>query len=180
MFWKLNYSYFIKLFLKNIRLQYFWSISLKPSFQSPLSNIFLDFLHQGNMGLLKSIMLLAIGAYGGVYACQNYDIPRVDDPQNLLKKVQDYLKQFEKPKWKGKTTEYANYEQTRTLFVYIVIFVSHHVFFILQQAIKSTTLDNKIVIAHNYAQKHRDWLQLQLHRNWNGLFILIQNSSVSI
>ena len=135
MFWKLDYSYFIKLFMKNIRLQFFWNF-FKTVFSIAFVDYFLDFLYQGNMGVLKSLMLLAIGAYGGVYACQNYDIPRVDDPQNLLKKVQDYLKQFEKPKWKGKTTEYANYEQTRTLFVYIVIFVSHHVF-LLQQAINT-------------------------------------------
>lgn len=49
------------------------------------------------MGLAKGLLLIAIGAYGGVYACQNYDVPKVDDPQALLKKVQDYLKQFEKP-----------------------------------------------------------------------------------
>ncbi len=50
------------------------------------------------MGLLKNILLLAVGAYGGVYACQNYDIPKIDDPQNIIAKVQDYLKQYEKPK----------------------------------------------------------------------------------
>lgn len=41
---------------------------------------------------------MAVGAYGGIYACQNYDIPKIDDPQNILVKVQEYLKQFEKPK----------------------------------------------------------------------------------
>lgn len=49
------------------------------------------------MGVLKGLFLIALGAYGGIYACQNYDIPKIDDPQNILKKVQDYLKQFEKP-----------------------------------------------------------------------------------
>jgi hypothetical protein len=48
------------------------------------------------MGIVKGLLLIAIGAYAGIYACQNYDVPRVDDPQNLLKKVQDYLKQYEK------------------------------------------------------------------------------------
>ncbi len=50
------------------------------------------------MGVLKNIFLLAVGAYGGVYACQNYDIPKIDDPQKILAKVQEYLKQYEKPK----------------------------------------------------------------------------------
>ncbi len=50
------------------------------------------------MGMFKGIFLLAVGAYGGIYACQNYDIPKVDDPQALWKKLQDYLKQYEKPK----------------------------------------------------------------------------------
>ena len=49
------------------------------------------------MGVFKGIFLIALGAYAGVYASQNYDIPKIDDPQNILKKVQDYLKQFEKP-----------------------------------------------------------------------------------
>ena len=48
--------------------------------------------------MFKGIVLLAIGAYGGIYACQKYDLPRVDDPQELLKKLQDFLKQYEKPK----------------------------------------------------------------------------------
>lgn len=49
------------------------------------------------MGFFKNVFLLALGAYGGIYACQNYEIPRVDDPQNILKKIQEYLKQYEKP-----------------------------------------------------------------------------------
>jgi hypothetical protein len=48
------------------------------------------------MGAFRGLILLAIGAYAGVYAAQNYDVPRVDDPQNILKKIQDYLKQYEK------------------------------------------------------------------------------------
>lgn len=52
------------------------------------------------MGAFKGFLLIAIGAYGGVYACQNYDIPRVDDPQALFQKLKEYLKQYEKPpKW---------------------------------------------------------------------------------
>lgn len=49
------------------------------------------------MGLLKGLMLLGVGLYGGVYMCQNYEIPKVDDPENLLKKFKDFLAQYEKP-----------------------------------------------------------------------------------
>lgn len=49
------------------------------------------------MGILKGLMILGVGLYGGVYICQNYDIPKMDDPQNYFKKFQDYISQFEKP-----------------------------------------------------------------------------------
>lgn len=49
------------------------------------------------MGAFKGFLLLAIGAYGGIYACQNYNVPRVDDPQALFQKLKEYLKQYEKP-----------------------------------------------------------------------------------
>ena len=50
------------------------------------------------MGFFKGFLIAAVGFYGGVYACQNYDMPKIDDPQQILQKVKDYLKQFEKPK----------------------------------------------------------------------------------
>lgn len=49
---------------------------------------------------------MAIGAYGGIYACQNYNVPRVDDPQALLERIKEYLKQYEKPKQTTKTHFY--------------------------------------------------------------------------
>ena len=49
------------------------------------------------MGFIKGMLIFAAGAYGGIYACQNYNLPRVDDPQNLWAKLQEYLKQYEKP-----------------------------------------------------------------------------------
>ena len=49
------------------------------------------------MGLLKGLFLIGIGAYGGIYACQNYNVPRVDEPKEVLNKIQEYLKQYEKP-----------------------------------------------------------------------------------
>ena len=54
------------------------------------------------MGFIKGVIIFAAGAYTGIYACQNYDVPRIDDPQKLWTKVQEYLKQYEKPdkpKW---------------------------------------------------------------------------------
>ncbi|CAF0738574.1 unnamed protein product [Brachionus calyciflorus] len=53
-------------------------------------------LNNQKMGLLKGLVIFGAGVYAGIYACQNYEVPRVDDPQNIIKKVQDYLKQYEK------------------------------------------------------------------------------------
>jgi len=54
------------------------------------------------MGLFKGLFLFGVGLYSGVYVCQNYDIPKMDDPEKLLKKAKDYLAQFEKPPEKPK------------------------------------------------------------------------------
>ena len=61
-------------------------------------NIYHLFFRSNKMGVLKGFLLMAIGAYGGIYACQNYNVPRVDDPQALLERIKEYLKQYEKPK----------------------------------------------------------------------------------
>ena len=49
------------------------------------------------MGFLKGLLIFSAGVYGGIYASQNYDVPKVDDPQALIQKIKDYLSQYEKP-----------------------------------------------------------------------------------
>jgi len=48
------------------------------------------------MGFFGNLVSFAIGAYAGVYACQNYDVPQVEDPKKLLEKLQDYLERLKK------------------------------------------------------------------------------------
>jgi hypothetical protein len=48
------------------------------------------------MGALRSGIYLLLGFYAGVYACQNYNIPKLEDPQVMLTKLQEYLKEYEK------------------------------------------------------------------------------------
>lgn len=48
------------------------------------------------MGLLKSLITLGVGVYAGVYMDQNYKIPKVDDPKEILKQVQEWLENYKK------------------------------------------------------------------------------------
>ncbi|XP_077543262.1 uncharacterized protein LOC144155594 [Haemaphysalis longicornis] len=36
------------------------------------------------------------GVYAGIYAAQNYQVPRVDEPQELWRKVKDFADQYRK------------------------------------------------------------------------------------
>jgi hypothetical protein len=54
------------------------------------------------MGFLKGLIIFAAGAYAGVYASQNYDVPPIDNPKKMIEKIQEYLKQYEKPGDKSK------------------------------------------------------------------------------
>lgn len=49
------------------------------------------------MGLIKALFIFAAGAYSGIYACQNYTVPPIDDPKEIWNKIQEVLKQYEKP-----------------------------------------------------------------------------------
>ena len=54
------------------------------------------------MGLLKSLILLGVGFYGGVYACQNYNIPKLDRPEVLFDKLKDFVTDTDKKYRKDK------------------------------------------------------------------------------
>ncbi|KAI1288382.1 hypothetical protein HDE_09452 [Halotydeus destructor] len=53
-------------------------------------------LNRTRMGLLKTLVTFGAGFYGGAYAAQNYKMPPMDDPSQLIQKIQDYLEQFKK------------------------------------------------------------------------------------
>jgi hypothetical protein len=51
------------------------------------------------MGLFSNLISFAAGIYTGVYVSQNYNnVPKVEDPKTLLKKLQDYLEDVKKDK----------------------------------------------------------------------------------
>lgn len=55
-------------------------------------------LHQNSAAadMLKFIVSFGAGVYAGIYAAQNYQVPRVDEPQELWRKVKDFADQYRK------------------------------------------------------------------------------------
>lgn len=54
------------------------------------------------MGLIKTVFTFGIGVYVGVYASQNYEVPRVGNPQEVIAevttKINDFLEANKKDK----------------------------------------------------------------------------------
>jgi hypothetical protein len=48
------------------------------------------------MGLLKTLVVFGVGFYCGIFANQNYNMPPIDNPKEILQKIQEMLKQYEK------------------------------------------------------------------------------------
>lgn len=46
--------------------------------------------------MIKFIVSFGAGVYAGVYISQNYQVPRVDEPQELWRKVKDFADQYRK------------------------------------------------------------------------------------
>ena len=57
------------------------------------------FLGPRKMGILKSVFTFGFGFYCGAFAAQNYQLPKMDEPQELWRKFQDYIDQYKKDKW---------------------------------------------------------------------------------
>jgi uncharacterized membrane protein len=61
------------------------------------------------MGFFKGLFLIALGAYGGIYVSNKYDIPKMDSPCVLTKKFAEFLKEYEKkPPISGAKSENDN------------------------------------------------------------------------
>lgn len=41
---------------------------------------------------------LMVGFYGGIYVDQNYDLPRVGDPKEILSKIEKFMENYRKDK----------------------------------------------------------------------------------
>lgn len=65
----------------------------------------LVFLFLTSMSSLFVQLTLGVGAYGGMYIAQNYDVPKVDEPEKIFEKVQklfgDAKKEVEEAKRKA-------------------------------------------------------------------------------
>uniref|UniRef100_A0A1I7WVS4 YtxH domain-containing protein n=1 Tax=Heterorhabditis bacteriophora TaxID=37862 RepID=A0A1I7WVS4_HETBA len=48
------------------------------------------------MGLFSNLLALCIGAYGGAFLAQNYEIGKVPSITELSKQMEEYMKQFKK------------------------------------------------------------------------------------
>ncbi|CAP31738.1 Protein CBG12817 [Caenorhabditis briggsae] len=48
------------------------------------------------MGLLSHLISMGLGAYAGAYFAQNYELERLPSASEMMKKVEDYLKQYKK------------------------------------------------------------------------------------
>lgn len=52
--------------------------------------------HSAAADMLKFIISFGAGVYAGVYVAQNYQVPRVDEPQELWRKIKDFADQYRK------------------------------------------------------------------------------------
>ncbi|KAH9520610.1 hypothetical protein DERF_004310 [Dermatophagoides farinae] len=46
--------------------------------------------------MLRGLLIFAAGVYTGIYASQNYDVPQVDKPQELLNRVKIWLNDIDR------------------------------------------------------------------------------------
>lgn len=57
-------------------------------------------LTKKKMGIIRTVVVFGAGFYAGVYASQNYDLPKFDDPSTLsekvLSQVNDFLEEYRK------------------------------------------------------------------------------------
>ncbi|CAL1535268.1 unnamed protein product [Lymnaea stagnalis] len=45
---------------------------------------------------MSRLIAFALGAYGGLYVAQNFEVPRIPGPTTLWEKVKEMFKEFEK------------------------------------------------------------------------------------
>ncbi|XP_076350948.1 uncharacterized protein LOC143247186 [Tachypleus tridentatus] len=45
----------------------------------------------------RETVTFGLGVYTGIYIAQNYQVPRVDEPKELWKKIKDFAETYKKP-----------------------------------------------------------------------------------
>ncbi|CCD61307.1 YtxH domain-containing protein [Caenorhabditis elegans] len=48
------------------------------------------------MGLFSHLLTMGLGAYAGAYFAQNYELQKLPSASEMMKNVEDYLKQYKK------------------------------------------------------------------------------------
>lgn len=48
------------------------------------------------MGLLRGLLVFSVGVYAGIYVTQNYKIPQVDKPEELIEKAKSWVENINK------------------------------------------------------------------------------------
>lgn len=46
--------------------------------------------------MFKFLITLGIGIYAGIYISQNYEIPRVDDPNKIIERIKEFADEYKK------------------------------------------------------------------------------------
>lgn len=52
--------------------------------------------YRNSMGLIRGLLIFSVGVYAGMYAAQNYNVPKVDEPQQYFNQLTEYLEQYKK------------------------------------------------------------------------------------
>lgn len=43
--------------------------------------------------MLRRLITFLVGVYSGICVCQNYELPRMNNPKELVEKVKEYVNQ---------------------------------------------------------------------------------------
>lgn len=46
--------------------------------------------------MFRGMLTFSIGLYAGIYLAQNYDVPKVDEPEKLLQRIKDFADRHRK------------------------------------------------------------------------------------
>jgi len=48
------------------------------------------------MAFFRTLLTFSAGVYAGIYASQNYEVPKVGSPKELFQQLSDYLSKYKK------------------------------------------------------------------------------------
>ena len=51
------------------------------------------------MAILRTLITFSLGVYAGIYASQNYEVPKAESPKELYERLASYLSSKKKNDW---------------------------------------------------------------------------------